>query len=117
MINIQKDELIIKLIRQNLKYNQLIKGLDNLDLDAGHRHHLGIMDLVKRLMEVPEHLENDFLDTYMGYMDRCLDYPISSLGEELRDLAEEWYKGLGELRMKKLIGNSIKFFKLEAVLF
>ncbi|WP_226334505.1 hypothetical protein [Echinicola marina] len=84
MINIQKDELIIKLIHQDLKHNQLVQGLNNLDLDAGHRHHLGIMDLVKRLMEVPEHLENDFLDTYMSYMGRCIDYPISSLGEELR---------------------------------
>ncbi|AGA76675.1 hypothetical protein KZP23_01910 [Echinicola marina] len=97
MINIQNDELIRELIRQDLKHNQLVKGLDNLDLDAGHRHHLGIMDLVKRLMEVPEHLENDFLDTYMGYMDRCLDYPISSLGEELRVLAEEGYEGLNKL--------------------
>lgn len=77
MINIQNDELIRELIRQDLKHNQLVKGLDNLDLDAGHRHHLGIMDLVKRLMEVPEHLENDFLDTYMGYMDRCHPYPFS----------------------------------------
>lgn len=94
MINIQKDELIIGLIRQDLKHNQLIKGLDILDLDAGHHHHLGIMDLVKELMEVPAHLENDFLDTYMGYMGRCLDYPISSLGEELRELAEECYEGL-----------------------
>ncbi|WP_186754261.1 hypothetical protein [Echinicola salinicaeni] len=94
MINIQKDELIIELIRQDLKHNQLIKGLDNIDLDAGLRHHLGIMDLVKRLMEVPAHLENDFLDTYMAFMDRCLDYPITSLGEELIELAEECYKGL-----------------------
>ncbi|WP_215224474.1 hypothetical protein [Echinicola shivajiensis] len=94
MINIQKDELIRELILQDLKHNQLIKGLDILDLDAGHRHHLGIMDLVKRLMEVPAHLENDFLDTYMSFMNRCLDYPISSLGEELRELAEECYKSL-----------------------
>ncbi|WP_460546001.1 hypothetical protein [Echinicola sediminis] len=96
-MNIQKDELIIELILQDLKHNQLIRGLDKIDLDAGHCHHLGIMDLVKRLMEVPEHWENDFLDTYMGYMDRCLDYPISSLGEELRELAEECYEGLGKL--------------------
>ncbi|MBD8488143.1 hypothetical protein IFO69_05230 [Echinicola sp. CAU 1574] len=101
MINIQKDELIIELILRDLKHNQLIKGLDNLDLDAGHRHHLGIRDLVKRLMEVAEPLENDFLDTYMGYMDRCLEYPISSLGEELSKLAEECYERLGELPMKK----------------
>lgn len=97
MINIQKDELIIELIRQDLKHNQLIKGLDNLSLDAGHLHHLGIMGLVKQLMEVPVHLENDFLDTYMGYMDRCIAYPISSLGEELRELAKECYEGVGIL--------------------
>ncbi|AGA76712.1 hypothetical protein [Echinicola vietnamensis] len=97
MINIQKDELIIELIRQDLKHNQLIKGLDILDLDAGHRHHLGIMDLVKRLMEVPAILENDFLDTYMGYMDRCLEYPISSLGEELSKLAEECFNDVNKI--------------------
>ena len=85
------EELVIELILQDLKHNQLLYGLDRLNLDAGYCHFLGILDLVQRLMEVPKELIDDFADTYMDAMHRSLDFPISRSGEELRTLAAECY--------------------------
>ncbi len=53
-MDITLEELVIELILQDLKHNQLIYGLDRLNLDAGYCHFLGILDLVQRLMKVPE---------------------------------------------------------------
>ncbi len=96
-MEITLEELVIELILQDLKHNQLIYGLDRLNLDAGYCHFLGILDLVQRLMGVPEELMDDFTDTYMDAMHRCLDFPISGSGEELRTLARECYDLLREI--------------------
>lgn len=90
------DELIIELILQDLKHNQLILGLDRLNLDAGYCHYLDIMDLIQRLMEVSDDLIDEFSATYMASMHRSLDFPISRSGEELRPLAMECYEDLKE---------------------
>ena len=90
-MEITLEELLIELILQDLKHNQLIYGLDKLNLDAGYCHFLGILDLVQRLMEVPEERMDWFADTYMDAMHRALDFPITRSGEELRALAMECY--------------------------
>lgn len=64
------DELIIELILQELKHNQLVCGLERLNLDAGYSHYLGILDLIQRLMDVPEELNDDFCTAFMGFMQR-----------------------------------------------
>jgi len=91
MVNMSRDELIIELILQDLKHNQLIQGLDRLALDAGYCHYLGILDLVEKLMVVPDDLMDHFTATYMAFMDRCLEFPITRSGEELRPLANGCY--------------------------
>ncbi len=90
------DELIIELILQDLKHNQLISGLDRLNLDAGYCHFLGIMDLIQKLMGIPDDLIDEFSGTYMTAMHRSLGFPISRSGEELRQLAMECYENLKE---------------------
>ncbi len=99
-MNITLDELIIELIRQNLKHNQLILGLDRLNLDAGCYHYLGILDLIQKLMGVSDGLMDEFAATYMEYMQRCVEFPISRSGEELRELARECYGSLREMVVK-----------------
>lgn len=96
MMNMDLDQLIIELILQDLKHNQLVLGLDRLNLDAGYCHYLGILDLIQRLMSVPDELMDEFTATYMGYMQGCLEFPISRSGEELRVLASECYDRLRE---------------------
>ncbi len=90
------DELIIELILQDLKHNQLILGLDRLNLDAGYCHFLGILDLIQRLMGVQVNEMDEFSATYMAAMDRSQEFPISRSGDELRPLAMECYKHLKE---------------------
>ncbi len=100
-MNMTSDELIIELILQDLKHNQLILGLDRLNLDAGFCHYLGILDLIQRIMGVSEDKVDEFSATYMGAMNRCLDFPISRSGEELRPLARECYSLLKDKKVKK----------------
>jgi len=99
-MNMTLDELIIELILQDLKHNQLILGLDRLNLDAGFCHYLGILDLIQRLMGIPEELVDDFSAAYMVYMQRCLEFPISRSGEELRELAVECYENLTAMMVR-----------------
>lgn len=96
-MNMPLDELIIELIRQDLKHNQLIVGLDRLNLDAGYCHYLGIMDLIHRLMEVSEKSTDEFTSIYMNYMQRGMEFPVSRSGEELLGLARECFESLGKL--------------------
>ena len=100
MVDMPLDELVIELILQDLKHNQLILGLDRLNLDAGYYHYLAIMDLVQRLMDIPDELTEDFTACYMASMNRCLEFPISRSGEELRPLAAECYDSLRETNKK-----------------
>ncbi len=88
---IKLEDLVIKLILQDLKHNQLIYGLDKLKMDAGYFHFLGILDLVQRLMDVPEERMDEFGETYMDAMHRSLEFPISRSEEELRGLVVECY--------------------------
>ncbi len=97
MVDMPLHELIIELILQDLKHNQLILGLDRLNLDAGYCHYLAIMDLVQRLLDVPDELAEDFTACYMAFMNRCLEFPISRSGEELRPLAVACYNLLREI--------------------
>ncbi len=69
-------------------------------MDAGYCRFLGILDLVQRLMEVPEERMDGFADTYMDAMHRSLDFPITRSGEELRLLAMECYDSLRERKEK-----------------
>ncbi len=100
MLDITLDELVIQLILQDLKHNQLVLGLDRLNLDAGYCHFLGILDLVQRLMGVPEELMEDFSAIYMAFMQRGVEFSISRSGKELRPLARECYNRLREKKMK-----------------
>lgn len=100
MVNMSLDELLIGLILQDLKHNQLIQGLDRLNLDSGYCHYLGILDLVQRLIGVPDDLMDDFTATYMDSMDRCLEFPISRSGDELRPWALECYERLRGINKK-----------------
>ncbi|MFO7823959.1 MAG: hypothetical protein R6V72_08465 [Cyclobacterium sp.] len=99
-MNMTLDKLIIELILQDLKHNQLILGLDRLNLDAGYCHYLGILDLIQRLMGIPEEFMDDFSTTYVGYMQRCLEFPITRSGEELRELAVEGYEDLRAMMVR-----------------
>lgn len=103
-LTISFEELIEELIMADMKHNQLIIGLRNLDLDS-ENHYLGIYDLITELVGVSKSDGLDRLsEVYFQFMGHCEKYPITHLGEELRPLAQECYQAMVELA-KELKGG------------
>ncbi len=83
--------LIPLLIRQDMKHYQFLHGLEQLGLDP-QLHHLEIQEIVAQLMGIEEGMaSNQWCDTYMHFLDLAALQPITSLGENLQELAEDCY--------------------------
>jgi len=88
----RNEQLIIDLIQQDLKYCQLIYGLEKLGLQASSMHHLDILEVIYQLMFIPNEKKNDYLaETYAAFMSMATDYEITPNGESLRSLAKDCY--------------------------
>jgi hypothetical protein len=84
-------ELIVSLIQQDLKHNQLTTGLAKLGLEPDV-HSLEIVEVVARLMGVEKgDVSDQWVKTYFSFLDRAHHFKISELAEELKPLAEECY--------------------------
>jgi len=84
-------EIIISLIQQDLKHNQLTTGLKNIGLDPGI-HSLEIIKIVARLMGIEiNNISDQWIETYLNFIEKAHLYKISDLAEELLPLAEECY--------------------------
>ena len=94
-------ELLIDLIQQDLKHNQLIIGLDKIGLEGSEMHNLRILEMVAKLMKVPKTLQEDWTNAYMLCMEESVNYQITNRGESLKPLAEVCYN-----RLKQLIKKS-----------
>ncbi|WP_132065920.1 hypothetical protein [Aquimarina spinulae] len=89
------EQLIIDLIKQDLKHCQLVYGLAQLGLEGSNTHHLEILEIIYQLMHIPSEKKNDYLaETYAAFMSMATDYDITPMGESLRPLAKECYHRL-----------------------
>ena len=88
---INKD-LIIKLILQDLKHNQLVCGLEKLGLDGAGLHSLEVLEIVSGLMKVPEPLSDGWGAIYVKCMEESVNYKITDRGEALKPLANRCFK-------------------------
>jgi hypothetical protein len=85
-------ELITRIILQDLKHNQLIKGLRDLGFDDSGVYSLDLLSIVAGIQEIPEEsLSEQWVAIYQNLMDKATSLPVSALGTELRELAEEGY--------------------------
>ena len=85
------EELIITLILQDLKHNQLTYGLEKLSLKPGI-HCLDIIEVVAQLMGIPkEEISEQFREIYYSFLKQAIEIKISANGEELKPLAEKCY--------------------------
>lgn len=96
-------ELLIDLIQQDLKHNQLIMGLDKIGLEGSEMHNLRILEMVSKLMKVPKALQEDWTNAYMLCMEESVNYQITNRGESLKPLAEVCYNRLKQLVKKSEI--------------
>ncbi|SFT89170.1 hypothetical protein SAMN04489724_2598 [Algoriphagus locisalis] len=103
-LTIPFEKLIEELIMADMKHNQLIIGLRNVDLHSDD-HFLGIYDLITELVGVSKSDGLDRLsEVYFQFMGHGEEYPITHLGEELRPLAKECYQVIVEIA-KELKGG------------
>lgn len=96
-------ELLIDLIQQDLKHNQLIIGLDKIGLEGSEMHNLRILEMVSKLMKVPKPLQEDWTSAYMLCMEESVNYQITNRGESLENLAEVSY-----IKLKQLVDEAKK---------
>lgn len=93
----KNERLIINLIQQDLKHNQLLSGLERIGLDGSDFHYLRILDIVSELMKVPEQISDDWGKLYIKFMEQAIQYKMTSRGETLKPLAEVCYNQLNAL--------------------
>ena len=91
MTTVNNEELIIILILQDLKHNQLTYGLQKLCLEP-EIHCLEIIEVVAQLMGIEkEKISDQFREIYYSFLKQAPDIKISANGEELKPLAEKCY--------------------------
>ena len=95
----QYEDLIIRVIQQDLKHNQLTAGLRRAGLQGDDIYYLGILELVSDLMEVPKgyNIEDRWTELYISFMDEAIHFKISDQSDSLRPLAEICYRQLKTL--------------------
>ena len=90
-------ELTIHLIQQDLKYNQLLSGLERVGLYAEDLH-LNLLNIVSELMNVPEGKKDDaWSDIYVSFMQQAIEFEFSANKETLKPLAIACYRELQTL--------------------
>ncbi len=92
MALLSKKDLIVRIILQDLKHNQLIKSLRDLGFDDSGVFSLDLLSIVAGIQEIPEEkLSEQWVAIYQNLMDKSTNFPASDLGTELKELAEEGY--------------------------
>jgi hypothetical protein len=72
-----QEDLIVSLIQQDLKHNQLTTGLRNVGLEPDV-HCLEIIEVVARLMGVEkDNVTDQWAETYFSFMDQAHQFKIS----------------------------------------
>jgi hypothetical protein len=85
-------EMVIYLIKQDLRHIQLLRLLEKLGFDI-ENFYLDILAPVAELMGVPEDKISDQLAyVYDSYMNEAENYPITGRGEHLDVLATQCYE-------------------------
>ena len=83
--------LIIQLIQQDLRHNQLTGGLRKTGLHTD-LHNLELLTVVARFMGIGrEEVSDEWGEIYVSFLEKALDYPITERGNELLPLAEKCY--------------------------
>jgi len=70
-------------------------------LEGSDNHNLRILEMVYKIMEVPERVNDTWCNTYLECMEEAVYYEITNRGERLRPLAEVCY-----MKLKVIVDNS-----------
>ena len=82
--------IIKALILEDLRHNQLLYGLEKLQINMDE-HHLCLLDVIAALLGVEE-VSNELGAIYLGFMQSSVESKIKPLGKNLKPIAEECYE-------------------------
>lgn len=101
-------DLIIHLIRQDLRQMQLLRQLEKGGMDI-ELHYSDIMTVVGQMMGLPEQrISDQFAGVYNSFMDEVEQYEITGTGSHLTILAGKCYhtlKNCIEIEMRARISD------------
>ena len=90
-------ELIISLIQQDLKHNQLTTGLTLIGHDS-EIYSLEIVDIVAQLMGIDkDEISDQWADIYFSFFDQAHHYEVSEKALELKVLATRCFEKLAAI--------------------
>lgn len=90
---VSNERLILTLLREDLRSNKLLLGLEQLGVDA-ERYTLDVSDLVFELMGCSESEANALMDVYREAMDQAVTIQDVEEGDTLEKMAQEAYEKL-----------------------
>ncbi len=94
----KNEELIIRLIQQDMKHSQMLSALESIGLSAEGTYYLGLQEIIGKLMKVPEDDTSERWNIlYLDFMDEASHLEQVSRSDSLRPLAEKCYSKLQEL--------------------
>lgn len=91
----KKKTLIIKLIQEDIKHNQLVLGLRKAGLEGDNMYYLNILQLVFDLLKVPKEqpIEDHCTDLYLNFMEEAIHFK-GYRKDDLKPVAEICYRQL-----------------------
>lgn len=91
MKTVKNKQLIIELLMQDMKHEQLIDGLYKLGFSSD-LHGLNISGVVAELLGIKEDdIDSEWFEIYMDFLSQAKHYEICGTGKNLRPLAETCY--------------------------
>jgi len=90
----ENQNLIIQLLIQNMKHEQLMKGLSRLGFHS-EKYNMDLSGIVAELMGIPEiEMSWNWFYIYMDFLKKAGEYKTIDEGKNLLTLAETCYKQL-----------------------
>jgi len=92
----EKQELIIKLIEQDIRHNQLLNGLNSIGLTDNDTYTLDLDFIISKLMDL---LEDSSLDKWFDkYHRTMLSLPYNLTPKEQQRRAKKLFEALSNLK-------------------
>ena len=88
-------DLIIQLIKQDLKHQKLVSGLAQVGLEDRNFYDLEIISIVQDLMQITnDDLTDTFTDVYYSFMKEVSNVEVAELEEKTLAIASRCYEML-----------------------
>lgn len=83
-----QQSLVVALILQDLKHNQLLQNIEALGFEDQGKYSLDLISVICEVMSVPDELRDKWIEVYVSYLDQAKET------ETLEQLAKRCYQDL-----------------------